>query len=131
MKANVQIIKNYRRYSTDFKKAIVKDYESGQYSILQLARLHKIPHQLIYNWVYKFSIFSEKSYRIIEMKESTTKKLKELKAKVKELERMVGQKQIKIDYLEKMIEIAKEEYDIDIKKNSSTPPSAGSEHKKN
>ena len=39
---------------------------------------------------------------------------------------MVGQKQIKIEYLEKMIDIAKEELNIDIKKNSNTLPSGGS-----
>ena len=50
----------------------------------------------------------------------------ELEQKVKELELAVGQKQIKIDYLEKMIDIAKEELDIDIKKNFSTPQSIGS-----
>jgi transposase len=38
----------------------------------------------------------------------------------------VGQKQIMIDYLEKMIDLAKETYSIDIKKNSNTPPSGGS-----
>jgi predicted component of type VI protein secretion system len=54
-------------------------------------------------------------------------KLKELEQKVKELERMVGQKQIKIDYLEKMIDIAKDELNIDIKKKFNTPQSTGSE----
>ena len=39
---------------------------------------------------------------------------------------MIGQKQIKIDYLEKMIDIAKDELNIDIKKNSNTPQSTGS-----
>jgi len=46
--------------------------------------------------------------------------------RIKDLEQMVGQKQIKIEYLEKMIDIAKEELNIDIKKNSNTPPSNGS-----
>ena len=46
------------------------------------------------------------------MKESSTKK-------IKEPERIVGTKQINIDYLEKMNEIAKTELDIDIKKTSA------------
>ena len=45
---------------------------------------------------------------------------------IKELERTVGRKQIMIDYLEKMMEIAKDELDIDIKKNFGTPQSTGS-----
>jgi hypothetical protein len=54
-------------------------------------------------------------------------RLKELELKIKQLEQAVGQKQIKIDYLEKMIDIAKEELKIDIKKNFNTSQSTGSE----
>jgi transposase len=39
---------------------------------------------------------------------------------------MVGQKQIKIEFLEKMIDLAKDELDIDIKKNYNTLQSTGS-----
>ena len=60
------------------------------------------------------------------MKQSSAQKIKELEAKVKELERAVGQKQLMIDYLEKMMEIAEDELGIDIKKNSDTPQSTGS-----
>lgn len=60
------------------------------------------------------------------MKDSSTQKLKELQIRVKELEAIVGRKQISIEYLEKMIDIAKDEYDIDIKKNFDTPQSTGS-----
>jgi len=60
------------------------------------------------------------------MKDSQVHKLKELEEKVKKLERVVGQKQIKIDYREKMIDIAKEDLDTDIKKNLNTSQSIGS-----
>jgi hypothetical protein len=60
------------------------------------------------------------------MKESSIEKMKELELKVKELEQAVGQKQMKIDYLEKMIDIANDDLKIDIKKNSNTQQSAGS-----
>jgi len=81
---------------------------------------------VIYRWIYRYSIFNEKGSRIVEMKDSSTEKLKKLEQRIKELERAVGQKQITIDYLEKMIEVAKEELDIDIKKNFDTPRSTGS-----
>jgi hypothetical protein len=64
------------------------------------------------------------------MKESNTSKIKELEKKVKELERAVGQKQLYIDYMEKMMELAKDELGVDIKKNFDTPQSAGSEKTK-
>jgi hypothetical protein len=60
------------------------------------------------------------------MKESQSAKFKELEQRIKELERNVGQKQIMIEYLEKMIDLAKEELNIDIKKNFATPQSVGS-----
>ena len=75
---------------------------------------------------YKFSTFNEKGIRVVEMKESSVHKLKELEHKIKELEQAVGQKQMMIDYLEKMIDIAKEDLDIDIKKNYGSQRSAGS-----
>ena len=61
------------------------------------------------------------------MKESSTQKLKELEDRLKELERAVGQKQIYIDYLEKMMDIAKDEMGVDIKKNYGTPRLNGSD----
>lgn len=73
----------------------------------------------IYKWIYKYSNFNEKGFRVVEMKQSSSQK-------VKELEATVGRKQIMIDFLEAMIEVAKDELDIDIKKNYSTPPSLGS-----
>ena len=126
MKANVRSIRKTRKYSLEFKKRIVADFENGKFSVLQLEKLHGVSEQSIYRWIYKFSTFSEKGFRVVEMKDSSNKKMKELEARVKELERAVGRKQIKIDYLEKMREIAKDELDIDIKKNFGTPQSTGS-----
>lgn len=126
MKANVRSIRKQRKYSIEFKKKIVADFESGKYSVPQLEKLHGVANPTIYGWIYKFSTFNEQGFRIIEMKDSSNKKMKELEARVKELERTVGRKQIMIDYLEKMMEIAKDELDIDIKKNFGTPQSTGS-----
>jgi len=127
MKANLKNVRKVRHYSDDFKREIVSVFESGKLSVLQLEKLYGISNSLIYNWIYKFSTFNEKGFRVVEMKESNIDKLKHLEQKIKELEQVVGQKQIKIDYLEKMIDIAKEDLNIDIKKNYNTPQSTGSE----
>jgi len=126
MSRTLKQIQKRRRFTEEFKRQIVKDFESGKYSVLDLKQLHKIHQQLIYNWIYKYSTVNNKGYRIVEMKESSQAKLKSLESKVKQLEQIIGQKQIKIDYLEKMIELAEEELNLSIKKNSSTPPSSGS-----
>jgi transposase-like protein len=127
MKANLKNIRKKRHYSEDFKREIVSVFESGKFSVPQLEKLYGISNPTIYRWIYNFSTFNEKGFRVIEMKESSIDKLKQLEQKVKELEQIVGQKQIKIDYLEKMIDIAKEDLNIDIKKNYNTPQSTGSE----
>jgi len=127
MKANLKLIKKRRQFTEEFKRSMVSEFESGKFSVSQLERLYKISSSVIYRWIYKFSTFNEQGSRIIEMKESSSVKMKSLEQRISELERMVGQKQIKIDYLEKMIDIAKEELDIDIKKNFNTPQSTGSE----
>ena len=126
MKANLKKIRKKRKFSEAFKKQLVKEFESGKYSVPELGKLHRLGYKLIYNWIYKYSNYNEKGYRIIEMKESSEKKFKDMESRVKELEGIVGRKQIMIDYLEKMIDIAKDELDIDIKKNFDTLQPNGS-----
>jgi hypothetical protein len=58
--------------------------------------------------------------------ESEQYRSKELEKKVAELEAAVGRKQMEIDFLNKLIEIAGDELKVDLKKNFSTPPSGGS-----
>jgi transposase len=57
---------------------------------------------------------------------SDAQKIKELRAKIQELERLVGQKQFEIEFKEKMIEIAEQMYSIDIKKKLGSKLSNGS-----
>lgn len=126
MKANLKQLRKNRTYSEEFKREIVSLFEKGKFSVIQLEKLYDVHNVTIYNWIYKFSTFNEKGIRVVEMKESSITKLSELEKKVKELEQIVGQKQIRIDYLEKMIDIAKDELNVDIKKNFNTSQSTGS-----
>lgn len=126
MRAQVRVIKKSRVYSESFQRELVRLFEAGKFSILQLEKLYGVRNGVIYRWIYKYSEFNKPGYRVVEMKQSSTSKLKLLEERIKELEKIVGQKQIKIDFLEEMIAVAKEELNIDIKKKSSTPRSAGS-----
>lgn len=130
MKVNIKQIKKLRRYSEDFKRSLVKDFESGAYSVYQLERLHGISNSTLYGWIYKYSNFNKKGFRVVENSKSSQAKLKELEKKVKELEAALGRKQIQVDYLETMMEVAKDELNIDIKKNFDTSPSKKSSNKK-
>lgn len=130
MKPNLQIIRKQRRYSTEFKQQLVLDFESGKYSVLQLERLHGVSNALIYRWIYKYSTFNQKGYRVVESNKSSKNKVEDLERRIKDLEAALGRKQIMIDYLEEMIAVAKDELNYDIKKNFNTPPSGGSEKDK-
>ena len=130
MLKNGKRVKPRRIYSEDFKLKIVKIYESGEYSVPEIEKIYNISNVTIYNWIYKYSTYNKKCAKVVEFKDSQMSKLEEMKARIAELERTLGQKQMNIDYLEKMIELAKKEYDINIKKDSNTQQSGGSKRTK-
>ncbi len=121
MQSKVKAIRKKRVFSENYQRELVRLFELGKFSVLQLEKLYGIRISVIYRWIYKYSQFNEPGYRVIEMKQSSTAKLKAMEQRIKELEKIVGQKQIKIDFLEEMISVAKDELKIDIKKKSSTP----------
>ena len=125
------LLKSSRIFSEEFRKTCVKEYETGQFSVLELSKLYQIQTNVIYRWIHKYSAYNKRRIKVVEMADSSKQKLKELQKRIADLERIVGQKQLNIDFLEKMMEIAKEQYGIDIKKNSGIPPSAGSEKTSN
>jgi hypothetical protein len=52
-------------------------------------------------------------------------KSRELRQRISELERIVGQKQLEIDFLNKLLEIGSGELGFDLKKSFSPPPLNG------
>jgi transposase-like protein len=120
-------LRSSRQFSEEFKRTVVQDYEKGQFSVLELSQLYQIHTTIIYRWIQKYSSYNKRKIKVVEMADSSKQKLKDLHKRIEELERIVGQKQLNIDFLEKMIELANAHYSIDIKKNSDTPPSIGSE----
>ena len=121
-------IRRQRKFSEDFKLKIVKEYESGEFSVVEMTKIYDISYQTIYNWIYKYSKYNKQSIQVVEMRDSQAHQMMQMEARIKELEQAVGQKQMNIDYLEKMIDLAKDHYDIDIKKNSNTLHYGGSKN---
>lgn len=113
-----------RKFSESFKAEKVRELESGVTRICELVREYEITDTTIRRWKAKYGKMKKKPERLIVESDSDTKKLLELKKRVAELERIVGQKQIMIDFKDKMIELAEEHYKVDIKKNFSTQPSS-------
>jgi transposase len=122
---NDQIRPN-RYFSEALKKKKVKEIENNLVSIGEICREYKVSRTSVYRWIYKYSAMRKKQERQIVESKSDTIKIKQLKERVKELERIIGQKQILLDFKEKMIEIAEEQYGVDIKKKFGSKASSGS-----
>jgi transposase len=115
-----------RYFGEKFKKDIVRKIERNEFSVSEVSNLYNVSKTSVYNWVYQYSILYQKGYVQIIEPMSSSKKLKDLQTRIKALEQIVGQKQIKLEYLEKLIEIAEKDYDIDIVKKKGLRPSSGS-----
>ena len=117
--------KRIRNFSEVFKREKVRMLEDRKVTVRQLSKIYDVSETAIYQWVRKYSTLISKSERIVVEKESEGAKTLELLQKLGELERAVGQKQLQIDYLEKVIELGSEEVGFDIKKKFASGQSLG------
>jgi transposase len=111
-----------RNFSESFKIQKVQEIERKQVKISEICRQYEVSGLSVHRWLMKYGNMKNKKERMIVETESDAKQLLELKRKVAELERIVGQKQILLDFKDKMIEIAEEMYGVDIKKKLSEKP---------
>lgn len=120
-----------RTFSDTFKRDKVREIELGLVRISEVKKQYCVSDTAIYQWLRKFGVQKESSERLIVEIMSDTRALRELKERIAELERLVGQKQIEVDFFKKMIDLAQEHYGIEIKKNYSTQPcdTSGSKEK--
>lgn len=107
-----------RHFSESLKRKLVKEIEEKRTTVLQICKVHEVSPTAIYKWISLYS-HHEKPIRTIVESKSDTSKILALQKKIADLERSLGQKQIIIDFQEKMIEIAEETYNVDIKKKLS------------
>lgn len=120
-------IKRQNRYfSESFRKKKVREIENNISTVAEVAKEYKVSTTAVYKWLHKYSVLYQKQLRQIVEPMSDTRKIKALKDKVKELERLVGQKQIQLEFKDKMIQLAEEEYRVDIKKKFGSQPFDGS-----
>ena len=115
-----------RTFSENFKIQKVREIETGITRISDICKQYEVSTTAVYQWLKKYGIMKDKKERLVVESESDTKELLALKKRVAELERLIGQKQIQLDFQNKMIELAEEAYGIEIKKNYSTEQSSTS-----
>ena len=116
-----------RKFSDNFKIQKVREIETGQTKVSEICSQYQVASKNVYLWIDKFGSMkkNKKEHMVVET-DSDTRQLIELKKRVSELERIIGQKQILIDFQDKMIDLAEETYGVDIKKKFFSTPSSTS-----
>lgn len=114
-----------RTFSKSFKREKVRMIEQGAIRVSEVCRVYSVSATSVYRWINTFGT-GPKIEKLIVEKNSDSKALIDLQKRLAELERLLGQKQIEVEFYKKMIELAEDQYDISIKKNFSTRPSDSS-----
>lgn len=107
-----------RIFSPEVKLDLVKKIEHGEIRVRDVCKTYDVSHTAVYKWLRKYSDLYKKETRVVVEHKSISKKNKELQDKVKKLEQALGQKQMRIDYLEKVVEFASERSGEDIEKKN-------------
>jgi transposase len=114
-----------RYFSEDFRKKRVRELEINLTSIADICKIYNVSRAAVYKWIYKYSVMAKKNVKQVVEAKSDTQKIKALEERIKELERIVGQKQLLLEFKDKMIEIAEATYGVDIKKKVGSRLSSG------
>lgn len=120
-----------RSFSIEFKKAKVLELSKRLITVTQLSRLYGVTATSVYKWIHLYSATPIGVKTVVQM-DSEQAKTGYLLNRVAELERSVGQKQLEIDYLNKLIVMLGEELNIDLKKKAEQLRlnGSGTHHKK-
>ena len=119
-----------RVFSEAIRRSTVQDIEQGKCTVNQASIELSVSSQTIYRWIYRFSRYLVKNRVMVVEDKSEAYRSQDLEKRIKELEAAVGRKQMEIDLLSKIIELANEEYKTDLKKNLSKQPLKDSDAKK-
>lgn len=108
--------KKRRTFSETFKREKVSELEAKTMTIAQLSRIYDVSRTAIHRWIHLYGKLKTKGERMVIEKESEAKRTDFLLEKVKQLEQLLGQKQVEIEYLNKVIEFESNAVGEDIKK---------------
>ncbi len=115
-----------RYFSEDFRKKKVAELDKKLITIAEICREYAVSPTAVYKWIYKYSVMKKKSIKMVVEADSDTAKIQALKQHILELEQMLGQKQFEVEFLQKQMQVASEQFGIDLKKKPSGKPLPGS-----
>jgi transposase len=136
--ATTYVKRTQRDYSLSFKLQVVKEIECGELSATAAAQKYGIQSRsTLVTWLKKYGTFDWEHQTPSSMAKSPEQRILELEAKVKLLEKQKAQLErqnyiadSKAIIFDMMIDIAEQEYKIDVRKNFEPAQSIVSAKKK-
>lgn len=116
-----------RTFSEEFRQKKVWEIENKLTTVSQVSRECHVARNAVYYWIKKYSKHYQPAVKVVLQMDSEQEKSKKLQARIDELERALGRKQMELDYLNKLIELEGERLGEDLKKKVELPPSNGSD----
>jgi transposase len=114
-----------RYFSESARRAIVKEIEAGL-SKAEASRRYEVSQAALYKWIARYSSgYSKMLVRVVEH-ESDSLRARRLEQELKEAYSVLGRKSAEVFFLEELLRLAGEHYEVDIKKNFGTEPCSGS-----
>ena len=101
-----------------FKRRVAQEYLNGDQSTTQIAQIFNVPHQTVSRWAKQFSSELADEIIIAPMTEQEKKEFEALKKQNVALKKKLEYEQMRNFALETMVDLAKEELGIDLRKNS-------------
>lgn len=105
-----------RNFDLSLKLELVKQIERGKLRVSDVSKIYKVSPTAVYKWLRKYSDIYKKSTRVIVESKSLSKKNKELALRIADLEAALGRKQMRIDYLERVVTNTSKRFGEDIEK---------------
>lgn len=106
-----------RYFSEAFRKARVRELDEGQTTVAKICQDYGVTSPAVYKWRDKYSpLYQKQLVKVVEL-ESEGAKRRALEDQISKLKTLLADKQIEIEYLLKLLDILKDHYGIDFKKN--------------
>lgn len=106
------------KYDISLKRKVAKSYLEGNESTTQIGDIYNVSHQHVSRWAKQFSCELAEEQIIIPMTDQEAKDLGVLKKQVEALKKKLEYEQMRNFALETMVDLAKSELGIDLRKNS-------------
>ena len=100
-------VQRRRRWSAEEKRAMVEEAEQPGSSVSQVARKYGVNPNQIFNWR---RLMREGALSAVRADEEVVaaSEVKQLRARIRELERLLGKKTLEVEILKEALEVARE-----------------------